>query len=157
MKSFAINALGEIGICVISQQETFSVKDCEVKVVWESSLKQLRERKRTKVTKCTECRLKLLCGMCPANGEMESGDREDPVEFLCHVAHLRAHAVGSKIPEHGKCEFCEGGILHDEVVESARRIASKEVNVESWVGPQQVLPILNNTNGLVGGCGSCGT
>jgi radical SAM protein with 4Fe4S-binding SPASM domain len=157
MKSFAINALGEIGICVISQQETFGVRDRGVKAVWESSLKQLRERKRVKVTKCAECRIKLLCGMCPANGEMENGDRESPVAFLCHVAHLRAHAVEASIPKHGQCEFCEGGVLHDEVVESARRIVSKEVNVESWVGPQQVLPILNNANGIVSGCGSCGS
>ena len=30
------------------------------------------------------------------------------------------------------------------LMESARRIASKEIDVESWVGPQQILPILNN-------------
>ena len=31
--------------------------------------------------------------MCPANGELESGDAETPVDYLCHVAHLRAHAL----------------------------------------------------------------
>ncbi len=155
MSGFSINAYGEMGICVISQQETFSVRDVGVQPVWEGSLLKLRERKRTRVTKCIECRIQSLCGMCPANGEMENGDRESPVDFLCQVAHLRAAAVGSEIPAHGDCEFCAGGIHHDEIVESARRIANKEIDVEGWVGPHQILPILANPS-AVSGCGSCG-
>ena len=157
LNSFAINALGEVGICVLSQQETFSIRDAGLRTVWENSLLRLRQRKRTQVTKCAECQIKLLCGMCPANGEMENGDRESPVEFLCHVAHLRAEVVGLNVPAHGDCDFCEKGILHDEVVESARRIRSRQVDVESWTPPQQVLPVLNNPGVMVGGCGQCGS
>src|SRR6267378_201371 len=94
VNSFAVNAYGEMGICVISQQETFSIRGATVKAVWEDSLRQLRMHKRTQVTKCIQCRIQSLCGMCPANGEMENGDRESPVSFLCNVAHLRAVAVG---------------------------------------------------------------
>ena len=155
MSGFAINAYGEMGICVISQQETFSVREVGVAKVWEGSLLQLRSRKRTRATKCNQCRIQLLCGMCPANGEMESGDRESPVEFLCHVAHLRAAAVGVEIPAHGECEFCTGGDQHDDMLESARRIANHEIDVESWVGPQQLLPILSNPH-AASGCGNCG-
>jgi radical SAM protein with 4Fe4S-binding SPASM domain len=155
MSGFAINAYGEMGICVISQQETFSVREVGVAKVWEGSLLQLRSRKRTRATKCNQCRIQSLCGMCPANGEMESGDRESPVEFLCHVAHLRAAAVGVEIPAHGECEFCTGGDQHDDMLESARRIANHEIDVESWVGPQQLLPILSNPH-AASGCGNCG-
>ncbi len=156
MNSFAVNAYGEVGICVISQQETFSVREAGVKAVWERSLLQLRMRKRTRVTKCIQCRIQSLCGMCPANGELENGDRESPVEFLCHAAHLRAVVIGAEIPLHGDCEFCPGGSQHQALLESARRIVSKEIDVENWVGPQQIFPILNNTNVAAGGCGSCG-
>jgi radical SAM protein with 4Fe4S-binding SPASM domain len=156
VNSFAVNAYGEIGICVISQQETFTVREGGVRQVWEDSLARLRNRKRTRVTKCTECRIQSLCGMCPANGELENGDGESPVEFLCNVAHLRAVTVGVEIPLHGDCDFCAGGSRHEEVQESARRIASKEIDVESWIGPQQILPILNNASVAAGGCGSCG-
>jgi radical SAM protein with 4Fe4S-binding SPASM domain len=156
MNSFAINAYGEVGICVISQQETFSVRGAGVKAVWDDSLLRLRTRKRTKLTKCVECRIQSLCGMCPANGEMENGDRESPVEFLCHVAHLRAAAIGVEVPAHGNCEFCCGGSEHEELLESARRIASKEIDVESWSGPQHIFPILNSFSVTAGGCGSCG-
>jgi radical SAM protein with 4Fe4S-binding SPASM domain len=154
---FAINAYGEIGICTISQQETFSIRSAGVKAVWEGSLLQLRNRRRTRITKCVTCQIHSLCSMCPANGEMENGDKESPVEFLCHVAHLRAATVGVEVPAHGECEFCAGGVQHDEIIESARRITSKEVDVESWSGPQQILPILNNLGAPGGGCGSCGS
>jgi radical SAM protein with 4Fe4S-binding SPASM domain len=156
MNSFAINAHGEIGICVISQQDTFDIREAGVKRVWEESLLQLRKRKRTRVTKCIQCRIQSLCGMCPANGEMENGDKESPVDFLCHVAHLRAAVIGVDVPAHGDCEFCSNGSEHEAVAESARRIANREIDVESWVGPQQLLPILNSTTVAAGGCGSCG-
>jgi radical SAM protein with 4Fe4S-binding SPASM domain len=155
MSTFAINAYGEMGICVISQQETFDIRQSGLKPAWEHSLYNLRNRKRTRVTKCIQCRIQSLCGMCPANGEMENGDRESPVAFLCHVAHLRAASIGVEVPAHGECEFCAGGSEHEALLESGRRIANKEIDVESWTGPQQVFQILNNGN-VAGGCGSCG-
>jgi radical SAM protein with 4Fe4S-binding SPASM domain len=156
MNSFAVNAYGEMGICVISQQETFDVRRAGLKRTWETSLHEMRTRKRTRVTKCVECRIQSLCGMCPANGEMENGDRESPVEFLCHVAHLRAAAIGIEVPAHGSCEFCAGGIEYDSLKESASRIRNREIDVESWVSPLHVLPILNNPSVASVGCGSCG-
>jgi radical SAM protein with 4Fe4S-binding SPASM domain len=155
MNSFAINAYGEMGICVISQQETFSLRGESVRQVWEESMLQLRMRKRSRVTKCIQCRIQSLCGMCPANGELENGDRESPVSFLCHVAHLRALVIGSEIPAHGDCEFCLGGSEHEIVIDEARRIQTKEIDVECWAGPQQLLPVLNNA--VAAGCGGCGS
>ena len=156
MNGFAINAYGEMGICVISQQETFDVRQFGLKQVWEHSLHEVRTRKRTRVTKCRECRIQSLCGMCPANGEMENGDRESPVAFLCQVAHLRAATIGVQVPSHGECEFCVGGSEHDALQDSAHRIRTKEIDVESWVGPQQNFPILNNMIAS-GSCGNCGS
>src|ERR1700733_10543281 len=148
VNSFAINANGEMGICVISQQETFDIRQSGVRPTWEHSLHELRTRKRTRITKCVECRIQSLWGMCPANGEMENGDRESPVEFLCHVAHLRAASIGGEGPPHGGCEFCAGGSGHHALFESARRIANREIDGDSWMGPQQILPILNNSNSV---------
>jgi radical SAM protein with 4Fe4S-binding SPASM domain len=153
MESFAVNAYGEMGICILSQQETFDVRQEGLRKSWDDSLHSLRMRKRTRLTKCIECRIQSLCAMCPANGEMENGDRETPVAFLCNVAHLRAVAVGVDIPAHGECEFCAGGSEHNSLLESARRIATREIDVESWTAPHQLLPILNNAS--AGGCGSC--
>src|SRR6202044_2777216 len=51
MNSFAINAYGEMGICVISQQDTFRVQESGLTRGWEESLMNLRNRKRRRVTK----------------------------------------------------------------------------------------------------------
>jgi len=59
-----------------------------------------------------------MCGMCPANGELEMGDPESPVDFLCHVAHLRAHSLGLSVPLHGDCEYCAGGSHYQNLMES---------------------------------------
>jgi radical SAM protein with 4Fe4S-binding SPASM domain len=155
INSFALNAYGEVGICVISQQDTFSIRGSSVRAVWDESLMRLRSRKRSRLTKCIQCRIQSLCAMCPANGELENGDKESPVEFLCHVAHLRAAAVGAEILAHGECEFCPGGGEHGEMLESARRIANHEIDVEHWTAVTDVFPILNNASLPVGACGSC--
>jgi len=80
------------------------------------------------------------------------------VEFLCNVAHLRAAAIGAEVPAHGECEFCAGGSGHHALLESARRIANREIDVDSWMGPQQalpILPVLSNSSTAVS-CGGCG-
>ena len=155
MNSFAINAYGEMGICIISQQDGFSVRSSGVEHVWEESLLDLRMRKRNRLTKCVNCKIQSLCGMCPANGEMENGDKESPVSFLCQVAHLRAAVIGAEVPAHGDCEFCSTGNDYDSLMESARRINNQEVDVEGWTRPQYILPIINNAS-EAGTCGNCG-
>jgi radical SAM protein with 4Fe4S-binding SPASM domain len=154
--SFSVNPNGEMSICVTSQQDTFDIRQSGLRGAWENSLREVRDRKRTRMTKCVNCRIQTLCGMCPANGEMESGDKESPVEFLCHVAHLRAAVIGSEVPAHGDCEFCVGGSEHSALLNSAQRIRSKEIDVEAWVGPQSILPILNGSSLVASGCNSCG-
>ncbi len=155
MNSFAINAYGELSLCISSQQDTFKLGQTGLRHIWEDSLLKVRAKKRARITKCLHCRIQTMCGMCPANGELENGDRESPVDFLCHVAHLRAVTIGLHVPEHGKCEFCSGGGGYDGVLEEARRIRAKEIDVESWVGQQAILPILNNSAGTAGSCGNC--
>jgi hypothetical protein len=93
--------------------------------------------------------------MCPANGELENGDPESPVGFLCEVAHLRAIALGFEVPNHGECEFCEDAERRRSLHESAERIVSQEINPERWTGPA-LLPILNNATVAASCSGSCG-
>jgi sulfatase maturation enzyme AslB (radical SAM superfamily) len=79
---------------------------------------KVRQKKITRQTKCAACEIKAMCGMCPANGELESGDAEQPVDFLCQVAHLRAHVLGLPVSQHGDCEYCEGGNRHKDLMKT---------------------------------------
>jgi len=157
VNSFAIDPYGHMSICVLSHQESYDIRSGSVKEGWEQFLLHVRMRKRKRISKCVSCRLHSLCSMCPANGELENGDRESPVDFLCQVAHLRAMALGLQVPSHGDCDFCVGGSRHAGALEATQRIVSKEIDVGEWISPQVLLPVLNNQGpSSGGGCAGCG-
>jgi len=155
LRAFAIDPYGHMSICVISHRDTYDIRRGSVREGWEQFLLSVRERRPKQLSKCTNCKIKSVCGMCPANGELENGDPESPVEFLCEVAHLRAMALGFDVPAHGTCEFCDDGERHAALQESASRIASREVTPEAWNVPRPLLPVLNNV-ATGAGCGGCG-
>ncbi len=140
VSSFAVDPYGRMSACVISHQDHYDLRRGSFREGWESFLRGVRDARRTRETKCTHCRLKLLCGMCPANGELNHGDKEEPVDFHCHVAHLRAHALGAEVPPHGDCDYCAGGSRYPQVTEEARRLHSRVEQAETrpWVA----LPVL---------------
>jgi radical SAM protein with 4Fe4S-binding SPASM domain len=158
LQSFAIDPYGHMSICVLSHQETYDIRSGSVKEGWDHFLLSIRQRQRKSISKCVSCRLHSVCNMCPANGELENGDAESPVDFLCEVAHLRALALGFDVPDHGECEFCAGGQHYPAVKESARKIIAQEINVGEWKSPTVLLPILSNVAASSSsGCGGCGT
>jgi len=121
--SFAIDPYGRMSICVLSQQDRYDLKSGSFQTGWNEFLYRIRAgRKITRLTKCVSCELKAMCGMCPANGELENGDAEAPVDFLCRVAHLRAHAFGLAVEPHGDCEYCEGGRAYDALLPSIAKL-----------------------------------
>jgi radical SAM protein with 4Fe4S-binding SPASM domain len=125
VNSFAIDPLGEMTICVISHAESYNVRKGSVKEGWEHFLRTVRTRKATRVTKCTYCQIKSMCGMCPATAQLENGDPEEPVDFLCHTAHLRAYTFNLPVPAHGECQYCVGGSDHAVLREEADRLNSQ--------------------------------
>ena len=95
--------------------------------------------------------------MCPANGELENGDAESPVDFLCRVADLRACALDILVTAHGPCEeHCEGGDGYAEMMETLARLRARP---KDWPRPRsKLLPVLGATAGGgrgSGGCSSC--
>ncbi len=153
VSSFAIDPQGGLSLCVLSQRDKFDLRTGSLHDGWHGALRQVRARKARSVTKCTTCELKSsLCGMCPANGELENGDAESPVDFLCRVAHLRAYALELPVAAHGPCEYCEGGSGYAEMIETLARLRARPKG-----DPRQKskrLPVLGST--AAGGCGSGG-
>jgi radical SAM protein with 4Fe4S-binding SPASM domain len=105
--SFAIDPSGNLSICGMSSNETYDLRQGSFRDGWEDFILSVRQKKISRQTKCFACEIKAMCGMCPANGELENKDPEEPVDFLCRVAHLRAHELGLTVPPHGDCEYCE--------------------------------------------------
>lgn len=150
LTSFAIDPYGRMSICVLSHQETYDLRRGSFRQGWEEFLSRVRQKKITRMTKCVHCQLKPVCGMCPANGELEGGHPEEPVDFLCRVAHLRASVFGWSVPPHGECEYCPGGSGYEALRKSAAAITER-----SRAGSPRRLPVLSGFAASACGDGRC--
>lgn len=168
VNAFAVDPAGGLSICVISHVDKYDVRKGSFKEGWNHFLKNVRAKKATRPTKCTNCHLIAMCGMCPANGELEHADPEKPVDFLCHVAHLRAHALEQGVPAHGDCEYCPGGARHDALKASVAALEAAVRRGESgspklWERRLDMARALDDEPaaassgcGTGGGCAGCG-
>jgi radical SAM protein with 4Fe4S-binding SPASM domain len=156
VNSFAIDPEGKMSICVLSHFDTFDLRQGSFREGWDHFLAAVRRKKITRITKCTACEIKVMCGMCAANAELENGDAEAPVDFLCHVAHLRAKVMEIPVPSHGDCEYCEGGSAHSALLHSVEML--KQRQSEKWMYENQngPFPIVGEQRAAGGGCSSCG-
>jgi radical SAM protein with 4Fe4S-binding SPASM domain len=159
----AIDPKGKMTICVLSHRDGYDIRSGSFQQGWEGRLKEIRATETTRETICTNCRIRTLCSMCAANGELEAGDPEKPVDFLCQIAHLRAYALGIPVPQHGDCACCAGGSQHASLRTSAERI-NKDSAAPTSVIPlplpraNSLLPVLDSREGCSsGGCSSCGS
>lgn len=119
VNAFAIDPWGRLSNCLMWSGDTYDLREGSFQEGWEKFLVTVLDKKATRQTKCRACNLKNMCGMCPVNGQLECSDPETPVDFLCHVAHLRAYALDLPVAPHGNCEYCEGGGKYDAIMESA--------------------------------------
>ena len=120
--SFAIDPYGKLSPCVLSTTNCYELRKGSFRDGWENHLAAVRQKKALRRSKCSACRLQSMCGVCPANSELECADPEAPVDFLCRVAHLRAYALELPIPPHGECEYCPGGRRYAEMIETAKKL-----------------------------------
>jgi radical SAM protein with 4Fe4S-binding SPASM domain len=119
MISFSIDPYGKLNLCELACGDKWDLRRGSFRQGWEVFLLEERCKKIKNNNKCWACEIKAMCGMCPANGELENENAEMPVDFLCQVAHLRAYALGLPVASHGDCEYCEGGARYRELMQSA--------------------------------------
>jgi len=127
IQAFAVDPWGGLGLCALAREEAYDLRNGSFRAGWEHFLSKIRQKKITRRTKCVACQIKAMCGMCPANAELENQDSELPVDFLCRVAHLRARVLGLPVAPHGDCEYCCGGIYCAELLRSAHELQSGRV------------------------------
>jgi radical SAM protein with 4Fe4S-binding SPASM domain len=135
--TFAIDPHGFLSPCVLSSYETCDLKKGGFRRGWDVFLRNLRAQKSTRRTKCTDCQLIAMCGMCPANARLENQDPDMPIDFFCQVAHLRAHFLNVSIPLHGECQYCQGGEKYPELLRSVstlKKIAKSKIMTSASPG-----------------------
>ncbi len=104
LNSFHINAYGELSLCIMSRYPTYDLRQGSFREAWEEFIPSVRALKPGKEYKCAHCPLISLCGQCPGWSYLETGKLDQPVEYLCKIAHLRAEALGLERRRNAKKE-----------------------------------------------------
>jgi radical SAM protein with 4Fe4S-binding SPASM domain len=96
--TFHIDPYGRLSACMIARDPAYDLRRGTFREGWREFLFEERSQKRTRDVECADCELMALCGQCPGWGQLEHGDKESRVEYLCEVAHLRAEVFGVRVP-----------------------------------------------------------
>ncbi len=152
VNSWAIDPYGDLSICVLSHFDRYNVVKGSFGEGWDF-LANVHRKPVTRPTKCTSCALRSLCGMCAAQGELENGDPEAPVDWLCQTAHLRAMTFDVDVRPHGNCEYCPDGERHEMVrmtAEALKKGGAAQLEAAAVAPPT---PLVQAACGS--GCSSC--
>ena len=96
LRGFHIDAYGHLTLCIVVPSPSYAITTGSFKEGWYGFLHQVRFQEITKDYKCRTCPWAALCLRCPAFAQLENGDPQTVVDYVCQVAHLRAKAFGLK-------------------------------------------------------------
>ncbi|MDP2663180.1 MAG: radical SAM protein [Dehalococcoidia bacterium] len=98
-KAFNIDAQGRLQVCGLARNYSYDLRQGSFHDGWRHYIAHALDLKRAQPSRCDQCDLVSMCGMCPAWIELENNGVEGPVEYICQIAHLRARAFGVQGPE----------------------------------------------------------
>ena len=96
ISTFHIDPFGKLSVCEMSRVPSYDLRQGTFHEGWYDFMPQVLAQKWSQNTPCKTCDLISLCGQCPGWAQMENGNQETPVEYLCQIAHLRARELGLK-------------------------------------------------------------
>jgi len=97
LTTFHIDPYGFLSACMMARLPRYDLRRGSFHEGWHDFLQEVRTQPGSRQTKCKTCDLISLCGQCPGWAQIEHGDQEAPVEYLCEIAHARAAAFGLKV------------------------------------------------------------
>jgi len=89
VNSFHIDPYGFLHMCGLVRNPGYDLINGSFRDAWHTFLPGVRDQRGKKDYPCSHCNLHVLCGQCPGWAQLEHGDMEKPVEYLCQVGHLR--------------------------------------------------------------------
>lgn len=89
-----VDAHGMMSLCLMARQPAYDLRNGTFAEGWCDFLRNARTQARQRFAPCQKCDIISLCGQCPGWAQMENGDPEEPVDYLCRIAHARAVAFG---------------------------------------------------------------
>jgi radical SAM protein with 4Fe4S-binding SPASM domain len=95
--SFFIDPYGCMSVCLSSRSPSYNLRRGNFDEAWRVFIPETKARKIKNESKCRHCELVSVCDRCPALAELETGDPDAVVEWICKLTHLRASRFGIKV------------------------------------------------------------
>ena len=92
--SFHVDSYGQLSACMMARTPNYDLHRGTFLEGWNDFMPQVRSQRWSRQVACQSCELISLCGQCPGWSQMESGDQQTPVAYLCQIAYKRAEAFG---------------------------------------------------------------
>lgn len=90
---FYISPQGRLKFCNFSDKFSVDLKKVPFRRAFYGMARKITSAKFKSKSGCRSCRLRPLCGYCPARAELETGDEESPIPFFCDLAQDLAAAM----------------------------------------------------------------
>jgi radical SAM protein with 4Fe4S-binding SPASM domain len=104
INSFHIDPHGRLSLCTLVRDPSFDLKKESFQKGWDHFFPQVRQQRFTAESKCRDCHLISVCNQCPGWAQLEHGDPEKTVDYLCRVTQLRAKRYGIPLDPSKKSE-----------------------------------------------------
>lgn len=96
LTNFHIDPYGYLKPCIMSEGLRYDLGSGSFEEGWRIFMPEIRRKKAGESYKCPKCRMKTLCGFCPAVFELECGSGDVPSEYICEIGRRRFEAVTSE-------------------------------------------------------------
>jgi len=111
---FHVDSYGKMSVCISSRVPSYDLRSGSFHRGWYEFIPGLLKQTRSRQTLCQSCGLSGMCDQCPGWAQLEWGDQESRVDFLCQVAHARAKLLGfdSGSRDNSSDEECYEASIH---------------------------------------------
>ena len=97
--SFHIDPYGDLSPCLIARHVSYNLLKGSFREGWYDFIPKAINQKPKGDYKCGKCKFIVLCGQCPGWAQLEHGDPERRIDYLCRIGHLRAKAFAEDLQE----------------------------------------------------------
>lgn len=86
---FYIDPYGSLRPCLMTTLISYDLMKGSFPGGWEEITSRIRKKKTARDFTCNTCKMKMLCGYCPAFFELENGNSHIRSEYLCAMGNRR--------------------------------------------------------------------
>lgn len=92
-RAFSIAPDGALQLCTLVRSTRFDLASMSFEEAWKALGREVGRRYVSPKAACANCSARPVCGSCPGIAELETGDSEAPVQYLCDIAHRVARQL----------------------------------------------------------------